>query len=240
MRFRSKVRRSQTPLRLRHSIKRLRYDHKNPYFALLKLFVVHLQLPSLGWSYDYPVPKLLTPKDIVGNEDLFNQHHPHIFNLRYIPTWIIRDTPPRALYRLYEIFMTREFVLLPLECEYMYRQSGRKWSLFTIPDPCDPDLVRYAMLASVAEEVVEAFNWRLANGLRRNGDIVRKTMENPYPAFDPEVKPSWTSLVPPTQAEDLSELPSDMVRNRLLVLDEDGRLRTLRNFVAPTRYLYTT
>lgn len=123
--------------------------------------------------------------------------------------------------------MTREFVLLRLECEYMYRQSGRKWSLSTIPDPCDPYLVRYAMLASIAEEVVEAFNWRLANGLRRNGDIVRKTMENPYPAFDPEVKPSWTSLVPPIQAEDLSELPSDMVRNRLLVLDEDGRLRTL-------------
>ena len=242
MRLRSKIRRLQTPLCLRHSIRRLRHDHQSPYIALLKLFIIHLRIPSLNWSYDYPLPEPLALKDIAGNEALFYDYHPHIFNLRYIPIWTIRDTPLRALYRLYEIFMTQEFVLLRLECEYMWHRPGRKWHLCSMPDPCDPDPVRYAILASITEELVEAFNWRLSHGLRREGEIVRKTMENPWPAFVPEVKPSWTMSVPPIQVKDLCELPSDMVQNGQLFLGNDGACANFayRNFVAPTRYLYTT
>ncbi|RDL35156.1 Uncharacterized protein BP5553_07087 [Venustampulla echinocandica] len=241
MRLRSKIRTFNTPLYLRDSIVRLRHDNRHPYFALLKLFIIHLQMPSRNWSYDYPLPEPLAPKDIADNEALFNRHHPDIFQLRYIPIWAIRDTPLRAIYRLYEVLMTREFVLLRLECEYMWRQLGRKWSLHSIPDPCDPDPVRYAMLASTVEELVRAFNWRLQHGQRRNGRNVRRSMENPWPKYDPEVTPSWTASVPPIQEEDLCELPSDMVQNGQLFLGDGGCENFIRrNFDAPTRYLYTT
>jgi hypothetical protein len=77
--------------------------------------------------------------------------------------------------------MKREFVLLRLECEYMWHQSGAKWSLLSIPDPCDSDPARYAMLASIVEELVRVFNWRLQHGQRRNGKNVRRSLENPWP-----------------------------------------------------------
>jgi hypothetical protein len=241
MRFQSKVRDFHTPLRLRGSIIRLRHDHRHPYFALLKLFVMDLKIPLWNWSYDYPLPEPLAPKDIAGNEALFNEHHPNIFNLRYIPIWTMRDTPLRAIYRLYEVLMTREFVLLRLDCEYMWHQQGRKWSLCSIPDPLDPDPIRYAMLASIVEELVRAFNWRLQHGQRRNRKNVERTAENPWPKYDPEVAPSWASSVAPIQEADLRVLPSDMVQNGLLFLDDGGCENFLkRNFDAPTRYLYTT
>lgn len=242
IRFRSKIRYLQSPLQLRGSIVRLRHDHRHPYFALLKLFISQLEIPSWNWTYNYPLPEPLAPKDIAGNEALFDQHHPEIFNPRYIPIWTMRDTPLRAIYRLYEIFMTREFVLLRLECEYMWHRPGQKWSLGSIPDPRDPDPVRYAMLASIVEELVKAFNRRLQHGLRRAGKKkVRRTMENPWPAYEPEVTPTWTALVPPIQEKDLSELPPDMVQNGQLLLEDAGCESFLRrNFDAPTRYLYTT
>ena len=240
-RLQSKLRNLQSPLCLRDSIQRLRHDHRHPYFKLLRLFVIHLRLPSTTWSYDYLLPEPLEPKDIAGNEALFDRHHPSIFHLRYIPIWTLRDTPLRAIYRLYEIYMTREFVLLRLECEYMWHQPSRKWSLRSIPDPRDPDPIRYAMLASIVEELVKAFNWRLQHGQRRNGKNVRRSMENPWPKYEAEERPSWTASVPPIQEEDLCELPSDMVKNGQLLLADGGCENfTRRNFDAPTRYLYTT
>ncbi|TVY86967.1 hypothetical protein LAWI1_G006883 [Lachnellula willkommii] len=237
MRLQWKIRNFKTPLCLRDSIERLRHNHRHPYFALLKLFII----PSWNWSYDYLLPEPLVPKDIASNEALFDRHHPDIFNLRYIPIWAIRDTPLRAIYRLFEILMTREFVLLRLECEYMWRQPGRKWVLRSIPDPHDPDPIRYAMLASIVEELVKAFNWRLQHGQRRNGKNVRRSIGNPWPQYHPEVTPSWTAFVPPIQEEDLCELPPDMVQNGKLFLADGGSDNfARRNFDAPTRYFYTT
>lgn len=241
MRLKSKIRDLRTPLRLRGSIVRLRHDFRHPYLALFQLFIIHLQIPSWNWSYDFPVPEPLAPKDIARNDDLFDQHHPNIYSLRYVPIWALRDTPLRAIYRLYETFMTQEFVLLRLECEYMWRQLGQKWSISSIPDPCDPDPIRYAMLASIVEELAEAFNWRLKHGQRRNGKHVSRTMENPWPQYDPEVTPPWTASVPPIQENDLGEMPPDLVINGQLILEDGGCENFLkRNFDAPTRYLYTT
>lgn len=104
-------------MRLRH------YSENHMYLALLKLFVMDLRMPSwkwpcsFSWSYDFSLPEPLAPKDIGGNEALFDQHHPNQFSLRYVPIWAMRDTHIRAVYWLYEVFMTREFVLLRLECE---------------------------------------------------------------------------------------------------------------------------
>lgn len=153
----------------------------------------------------------------------------------------MRDTPLRSVYRLYEIYMTQEFVFLRIECEYMWYHTGQKWSLSSIPDPCDPNPVRYAMLASIVEELVKAFNWRLKHGARRNRKTVYRTMENPWPEYDPEVAPSWTAAVPPIRAEDLHDLPPDIIQDGQLVLADGGCENfNRRHFDAPTRYLYTT
>ncbi|CAL3970763.1 unnamed protein product [Diplocarpon coronariae] len=241
MRLRSRLRYLHTPLRLRESVERLRHDHNYPYLTLLKLFLAHLQLPSWSWSYDYPLPEPLAPQDIATNEALFHSYHPHIFHLRNIPIWTIRDTPLRAIYRLYEIFMTQEFVLLRPECEYIWRQQSRKWSLSSIPDPRDLDPVRYAILASIVEELVDAFNWRLENGQRRNGRNVYRSKENPRPHYNPEATPPWTASVPAIQEKDLSSLPPRMIQTGQLLLG-DGPCENFlrRNFDADTRYLYTT
>ena len=188
------------------------------------------------------LPEPLAPKGIAGNEALFDRHHPNIFQLRYIPIWTIRDTPLCAVYRLYEIYMTREFVLLRLECEYIWHQSGRKWSLRSIPDPRDPDPARYAMLASIVEELVRAFTGALNMAKEEMGRTfagLRRILG--LPTYDPEATPSWTTFVPPIQEEDLCDLPPDMVRNGRLYLADGGCENfARRNFEAPIRYLYTT
>ena len=74
-----------------------------------------------------------------------------------------------------------------------------------IPDPQDHDTERYAVLASLVESLVMAFNNRITLGLRRDGS---------YPDFtadveiSPETCPSWTSTV--------EKLP-----DRLVLWDED-------------------
>jgi hypothetical protein len=137
--------------------------------------------------------------------------------------------------------MTREFVLLRLECEYMWQRHSKKWALRSVPDPRDPDPLRYAMLASIVEELVKAFNWRLQHGMRRNGKHVRRSMGNPWPEYEPEVVPSWTAFVPPIREEDLCGLPEDMIHDGKLSLGDGGCLNfARRNWDAPTRYLYTT
>ncbi|PQE25255.1 hypothetical protein CJF32_00008553 [Rutstroemia sp. NJR-2017a WRK4] len=211
MRFRSKTRYLHSPLDLRRSIIRLRHQFSYPYLTLLKLFIQDLQWPSLHWSYDFPLPEPLDPKDITENEALFDSHHPNLYNLRYVPIWTLRDNSLRAIYRIYEVFMTREFVLL-----------RSKWAIRSTQDPCDPHPVRYAMLASIVEELGRAFNWRLKHGQRRNRMNVERTMENPWPDFEPEVVPDWTRDVPAIREEDLRDLPEHLVQNSMLVLEDGG------------------
>jgi hypothetical protein len=59
-------------------------------------------------------------------------------------------------------------------------------SLCSIPDPCDDDDERYAMLASLVESLVIAFNYRLSLGFRHDGALVEKS----------ENCPPWVSRVP--------------------------------------------
>ena len=45
---------------------------------------------------------------------------------------------------------------------YFWRQAG-----WRIPDPKDPNPLRYAILASLAESMVDAYNWKISLRLRR-------------------------------------------------------------------------
>ncbi|KAJ7667337.1 hypothetical protein B0H14DRAFT_2213434, partial [Mycena olivaceomarginata] len=78
------------------------------------------------------------------------------------------------------------------------------WRLSEWPNPRDPDPDRYTMLATIVEELVRAFNWRLGTGWCRDLDEERRPystraqrlVRTPQP---PESVPSWTLAVPPAQ-----------------------------------------
>ena len=140
--------------------------------------------------------------------------------------------------------MTGEYALLGLETEYFWHQSGRKWALGQLPDPRDPDPVRYALLACITEELVEAFNWRLGLGMRRKGPAVeREHGRDLCPPFIPEALPNWTQTVLPIpiEADTLRRLPPTVVRKGKLVLEENGSSKVFakRNIVTNVGWLYT-
>ncbi|KAG8691517.1 hypothetical protein FRC09_011598 [Ceratobasidium sp. 395] len=56
-----------------------------------------------------------------------------------------------------------------LESAYFWRHGD--WPIHNIPDPKDPDPIRYAVLASLVEELVDAFNFKIELGLRRGVEL---------------------------------------------------------------------
>jgi len=87
-----------------------------------------------------------------------------------------------------------------LEGYYFWHQAG--WRIKDIPDPKDPNPLRYAILASLVESMVEAYNWKISIGLRRGvrvasraqDDANRNDHNKPF-----EEAPSWASRVPPVE-----------------------------------------
>lgn len=241
-----------SPLKLRASIDRLRAHHKHPYLALLRLF-----LPFPTWHF--PVPPTPSLPELWGKPHLMRARRGDIRNLWSIPLWSARDTPLRSLYRLYECMASGDYIPMGTETEYFWYQGGSssggnsgsrswcgggdRWLLSRIPDPCDPDPVRYAILACLAEELVKAFNWRLSLGMRRDGrHLYRERDEDPYPPYDPETVAPWTSSVPPIDPRWTVDLPADVVDAQgRLVLEEGGVNETFakRNIVTNVGWLYT-
>ncbi|KXG46670.1 uncharacterized protein PGRI_055260 [Penicillium griseofulvum] len=153
-------------------------------------------------------------------------------NMRCIPIWRAMDTPLRCLYRIYEAMAARETYAISPEVEYFGYQSRRRWSLDRIPDPCDPDPVRYAILASITEELAKGFNWRLSLGMRRvkSQHIYRKYFDEELPPFTP------------VGVDMITDLPSDFLDSSgRLVLEEGGDTPTFaaRNIMTGTRDFYT-
>lgn len=115
------------------------------------------------------------------------------------------------------------------ETEYFWRRPEDEWSLESIPDPNDGDPVRYAVLASLMEAMVDAFNWRLELGLRRGGKrwVERGGDGRPAP-FVPEVMPAWAERVPALEDElvimERGRGPRFAARN---IIAHEGDLRTV-------------
>ena len=61
-----------------------------------------------------------------------------------------------------------------------------------MPDPSDDDPARYAILASLVEAFVDAFNWKMQLGIRRGEDAARDRSVNRATNFSKEEPPSWT------------------------------------------------
>ncbi|KAK2807882.1 hypothetical protein FQN50_005273 [Emmonsiellopsis sp. PD_5] len=180
---------------------------------------------------------------MLGNVPLMMARRHEIVTLRNIPVWRSRDTPLRSLYRLYESMASGEYAAMGQETEYFWYQNRSRWDLRQIEDPHDPDPIRYAILACLAEELVNAFNWRLSLGMRRNHKhILRDKDEDPYPPYDPVTGPTWTNHVSPISQDDLMHTPPEFLnRAGQLVLEEKGESDVFarRNIVTNVGWLYT-
>ena len=234
MRIRLFLRYFETPLRLRASISRLKARHRHPYLTLLRLFI-----PFPTWYF--PIPQTISIKELWNKPGLLRERRDNIHNLQSIPIWCARDTSLRSLYRLYECMASGNYIPMGVETEYFWYQDS--WALHLIEDPKDPDPLRYAILACLAEELVNAFNWRLGLGMRRNHKhIYRERDDDPYPPFEPETYAPWTRNVPPIDPQWTIDLPSELVdASGRLVLEEGGlnEIFAKRNIVTNVGWLYT-
>lgn len=229
----------ETPLCLRGTLIRLSHRNKHPFLALLRLV-----LPLPTWHL--PIPNPVPLRTILNNTPLLvsRMTAADLTNMRSIPLWRARDTPVRSLYRIYEAMAARECNAIGPEVEYFWYQARTSWAVRSIPDPCDPDPVRYAILACIAEELAKAFNWRLSLGMRRDKrkHIYRKTVDDILPPYTAETAPAWAKNVPAFDVKLIADFPDDMLDpSGRLVLEAGGTSLVFaeRNIVTNTGHFYT-
>ncbi|KAI5861528.1 hypothetical protein GGS23DRAFT_137914 [Durotheca rogersii] len=172
---------------LRHARSLQHPPQPNPY-----LFVLGLLWPFPTWYFPAVLPP--PPRDIMAEPYRVRCQVRDLIYLRSMPLWCARDTPQRAFYRLYEAFCAADGHMITYETEYFWKHASPKWATANIADPRCEDPEQYAVMASLAEVLVNSFMWRLEIGLRRNGDI-----EGPdgAPPTVLEFCPAWTANVPP-------------------------------------------
>ena len=64
---------------------------------------------------------------------------------------------------MYAFLVTGQNAKLRDEVKYFFNQAH--WAMTEIPDPQDPDPVRYAVLAAIPHLLVESFNYNIGLGL---------------------------------------------------------------------------
>lgn len=211
---------SASPLQLRTSINRLRTCPR-PWRLLVRLlwpFPWHLQ--PTAWPTVAEL-QLNGPKIIGSQQEA-------IMQLRRIPLFRMRDTPLSSLCRLYEDLCSNDLIMMGYECDYFFFHNERHWKLSRIPDPKDPDPTRYAILASMVEALVDAFNWRLQLGLRRDKSMDES--EQRTTNFDREEAPVWAAIVKP--------LPGTLHLDKIEQGSPD-QFFLKRNIMTSMGYLYT-
>ncbi|KAL4783850.1 hypothetical protein BJX76DRAFT_243341 [Aspergillus varians] len=237
-RFRSWLRYWHSPLKLRRSLSRLS-DHKYPLLTLLRMFVPY---PSWFFPVPGPYPPCALIEDTQKQTGIIESHFGQIHNLRAIPIWRMRDTPLRSIYRLYELHLADHYELMGWETEYFFYRPD--WKLRDIPDPRDPNPLRYAILASIVEELHEAVNWRLSLGMRRDHQHLHRDDDSDrLPVFASEELPEWTKGVAPIDRDllRLSVPPEVLDTEGNLVLEKNGKGHNFarRNIITNTGWFYT-
>ena len=88
-----------------------------------------------------------------------------------------------------------------IEKPFHLRRHGL-WALKDFPDPKYQDPVRYALAASIMEQLVDVFNWRSQLGIRRDYVLtgwetrIGRRWDLEYPPPQLESAPPWTKRVP--------------------------------------------
>jgi hypothetical protein len=183
---------TRTGLGLRNALRHAR-SPKHPPEPHPYLFVLRLLWPFPTWYFPAALPP--PPREIMAYPDRVRCQVRELMYLRSMPLWRARDTPQRALYRLYEALCAADGTMITYETEYFWRQSSPRWATANIPDPECEDPGQYAVMASLAEVLVDSFMWRLELGLRRNDSQIMNRMVDPPPPFVAEVPPLKEKLV---------------------------------------------
>ena len=106
-------------------------------------------------------------------------------------------TPSASFYRLYEFFVIDWNTQFRNELEYFCREHP-EWKISDIPDPEDPDPLRYAVLSVLTKLMCLAFNRRVDYGLPRDAPAIIEDFDEQ--AARPklyETTPVWAQRVPP-------------------------------------------
>ncbi|KAG7089405.1 hypothetical protein E1B28_011093 [Marasmius oreades] len=90
---------------------------------------------------------------------------------RLLGTASYADTPTAAFYRIYEFLVTNHNIHFRNELEY-FCCSHPNWSISSLPDPKDPDPLRYAILAVLTKLMCDSFNRRIGLGLPRDAPAI--------------------------------------------------------------------
>lgn len=217
---------TRTGLGLRNALRHAR-SLQHPPEPNAYLFVLRLLWPFPSWRFPAVLPP--PPREIIADPERVRCQVRDLMYLRSMPLWRARDTPQRAFYRLYEALCAADGHMITYETEYFWRRSEAEWAIAKIPDPECVDPEQYAVMASLAEVLVESFMWRLELGLRRDDKPIMNRMVDP-PPFTPELCPAWAAKVPPLD-------------EKLLVHpEEDGYIDSplhRRNIYHSTGWFYT-
>ncbi|EQL02368.1 hypothetical protein G6O67_006778 [Ophiocordyceps sinensis] len=217
---------TKTGLGLRNSLRHARSlkhpPEPNPY-----LFVLRLLWPFPTWLFPAVLPR--PPRVIMADAGAVSCRVRDLMYLRSMPLWRARDTLQRAFFRLYEAVCASDGHMITYETEYIWRRSEPSWATARIPDPECDDAEQYAIMAAIAEELVDSFMWRLELGLRRDDAPIMNRYKDPPPMV-PETRPLWTAKVPALEEK------------MLLHPDEDVYFDSpfhRRNVYTPTGHFYT-
>ncbi|KAI1076415.1 hypothetical protein F5B20DRAFT_555978 [Whalleya microplaca] len=147
-----------------------------------------LEFPS------WPPPN---PREILSRQAFYKERLSH---RKYIaPEGIFTDQPLYALYRIYEWIMVDHTINMRNELELFW---WKRWPVSSIPDPGEQgDSERYAVLSCIPALLVQSFNLRVEQGLRREEPHSILSLEEQLQwAASPktfETEPPWTDKVPP-------------------------------------------
>ncbi|KAJ7101402.1 hypothetical protein B0H15DRAFT_410811 [Mycena belliarum] len=183
--------------------------------------------------WKFPLPPPLSVSTLQQEPGIVERRRDALAMTMLRGTWLFcrRDTPLWTLYRLYEAVVDYNADEMMMDSQYWFHEQAQ-WRLVDIPDPRDPDPVRYAILAALAEDLVDSFNYKIKMGLRRGitfGQpwLIEGFKKDPDPPF--ETAPSWTSTVGPLPdylelSPDVTAMPPFQRRNIR------ANMNQLRNF----------
>ncbi|ETI20907.1 hypothetical protein G647_07250 [Cladophialophora carrionii CBS 160.54] len=199
--------------------------------CLVYLSASPLKLRRLLWPFPWyfePPPRPAVAELERDGANFQGLQQQGIRQLRQMPLFRMCDTWLCSLSRRYAGICCGDLIQMSYECEYFFFHGESSWRLCRVRDPKDPDPVTYAVLASMVEALVEAFNWRLELGLRRDKSI--DSSENRSTSFEREEAPTWTAAV--------KALPETLYLDKVETgsLDSSFLKRDIR---APKGYLYT-
>ena len=140
-------------------------------------------------SHLFPSWPPASPREILAHRDVLKGQ---FVGRKYAaPEGVFEDSPLYYLYRIYEWIMVGHTINMRNELELFW---WKRWPVSSIPDPGEHgDPERYAVLSCIPALLVESFNMRIEQGLRR---------EEPHSILALEEQQYWAST-----AKNLESLP---------------------------------